>query len=504
MNQRVMIAESDEDLAGLLVEQLRWTRPELEVCRSTNADGLFEQMRQQLPDLLIVDLRLPGLNEAGLLPNVRNLAARLPVIVMAADCKPDERRLALRYGVSGWLEKPFKPEELLSTLAWALRDEVRAPDWRERLAESAFALRAVESAMSAATLEDTEDGHPFCLTQTPLQQQVAETSTFSVVAPGAPDWDDAEVAIIPLAEPLAGVTTGLRRTYGIPLRELAMAADTATIEVVSLRPQRVQLAPPLPGTQPDKEIVSPAWMANLLQGDQFLEAPSLRADLMQPGEVGQNWIYQAGKYCLKTSRHFCFDDPAAAHAYLETYLQKHAALGELYPDHTFFVLTPDPQGQFWLWTIAPWLVTLEMELADAVQQRDEVALATALCKFAEAVQRSLQLALQKQLLLNVQPSKFASLYAGGPLVYVADEIGQGGRLPNIGAAIFSCAATYAAWPQALHVYLDVLGVGLSHRFNGEQVRQLDLLRAVSEVPLQAGALREAQTQLIERIQSCLG
>ena len=53
--------------------------------------------------------------------------------------------------------------------------------------------------------------------------------------------------------------------------------------------------------------------------------------------------------------------------------------------------------------------TLEAELTDAVRQKDEVALAAALCKFAEAVQRSLQLALQKQLLLDVRPANFASM-----------------------------------------------------------------------------------------------
>lgn len=517
MKQRVLIAESDETLAGMLANQIRLARPELEIRHIPDSTRLFEQIQRQVPDLLIADLRLPGLNGAELLPTVRGLAARLPVIVLAAECKPDERRVALRHGVSGWLEKPFKPEELLSTVAWALRDEVRAPDWRERLAESAFALKAVESAMSAAAqlataklptakFEDGGNGHAINFTLDLLVNEAtasdAGNTPLSDAATDTPDWSEAEVAIIPLHEVPPEARVGRRRTYGRPMGELAMATATATIEVVSLQPEPVHLAPPLPGSQPDKEIVSPAWMASLLLDAQFLETPALRTDLLRSGDFGQRWIYQAGKYCLKTSRQLCFNNPAAAHAYLETYLQKHAALGELYPDNTFFVLTPDVQGQFWLWTISPWLVTLEMELADAVKQNDEVALAAALCKFAEAVQRALQLALQKQLLLKIHPAKFASMYAGGPLVYVADEIGHGTRLPDIGPAVFACAADYAAWPQALHVYLDLLGISLSHRFTREQVRQLDLARAVSEVPLATEALRAAQAQLVERIQSC--
>lgn len=506
MKQQVVIAEPDEKLAELLAVQLRQARPELEVRHSTDSAQLLEQMQQQLPDLLITDLRLPGLEGADLLPQVRDFAARLPVIVMAAECRPDERRVALRYGVSGWLEKPFQSEELLSTVAWALRDEVRAPDWRERLAESAFALKAVEAAMStAAKLADVRNRHTLDFNQASLVRYSAESHSSnlptSATGTDASDWGEVEVAIIPLNESYQEKNLGVRRTYGRPKNELAMAAATATIEIPAPKPEPIQSTPPLPGSQPDKEIVSPAWMAKLLLDEQFLETPTLRTDLISPADSGQHWIYQAGKYCLKTSRQLCFDNPAAATAYLETFLQKHTALGELYPDHTFFVLTPDEHGCYWLWAISPWLVTLESELTEAVNQNDEVALAAALCKFAEAMQRSLQLALQKKLLLKVHPAHFASMYAGGPLVYVADEIGQGTRLPDIGKAMFACARDYAAWPQALHVYLDLLGVGISNRFNREQVCQLDLLRAVSEVQLDTEALRAAQAQLLERIQN---
>jgi CheY-like chemotaxis protein len=258
--------------------------------------------------------------------------------------------------------------------------------------------------------------------------------------------------------------------------------------------------PPWPGRAPAAELVTPMWMADMLLSEIGPYEPRLRTDLLKskPGV----WLYQLGRYCLRTSLQKRYPDRASAEAAMQVCLRDHMALGELHPCDTFFVLTPDATGAYWLWTIAPWLITLEAELTLALKQRDEVALAAGLCKFAEAVLCSLQLALEQRLLLAVEPGNFATLYEGGPLVYVGAEIEHGYCLTDVGQMILTRAEEFAAWPQAVSVYLDVLGVGVCSRFNREKVRQLDLLRSLREVPCTSAYLQSAQTRLIDRIRRC--
>lgn len=258
--------------------------------------------------------------------------------------------------------------------------------------------------------------------------------------------------------------------------------------------------PPWPGRTTAAELVTPLWMAEVLSSEIGPYEPQLRTDLIKskPGV----WLYQRGRYCLRTSINHRYPDRASAEAAIQVCLRDHLALGELHAGDTFFVLSPDTEGQYWLWTVSAWLTTLEAELTQSLQQQDEVALAAALCKFAEAILCSLQLALESRLLLTVEPANFATIYEGGPLVYVADEIEHGYCLSNIGQTILSRAEEFAAWPQAVSVYLDVLGVGVCSRFKREQVRQLDLLRSLRDVSASTQDLQNAQARLIDRIRRC--
>jgi hypothetical protein len=309
-----------------------------------------------------------------------------------------------------------------------------------------------------------------------------------------------------LEQPLQFSEPG-RRTQTLRLESLAPQSNPeapAPAAATALPPQ-IESAnslphPPWPGRGTDPEMVTPMWMAEVLLSEIGPYEPRLRTDLIKsrPGA----WLYQLGRYCLRTTINKRFPDRKTAEAAIQVCLRDHTALGELHAGDTFFVLTPDAEEQYWLWTVSAWLTTLEAELTLALKQQDEVALAAGLCKYAEAILCSLQLALGKRLILTVEPANFATVYEGGPLVYVDDEIEHGYCLANVGQTILSIAETYADWPQAVSVYLDVLGVGVCSRFKREQVRRLDLLRSLRDVPANSPALQTAQARLIDRIRRC--
>jgi two-component system response regulator AtoC len=90
------------------------------LCASSGEEAL-ELYRKHEPDLVTLDLSLPGMDGIATLRALRELAPRLPVIVISGVTDTRAIANAVKHGASDFLRKPFEPEELESALAKALR-----------------------------------------------------------------------------------------------------------------------------------------------------------------------------------------------------------------------------------------------------------------------------------------------------------------------------------------------------------------------------------------------
>jgi len=92
---------------------------------STASDGAdaLKLLKEQVFDLLITDIRLPGMDGISLLKNARELQSHLAVIVMTAYAKVDNAVEAMKNGAFDYVTKPFKFDELLLTVQRALSYE---------------------------------------------------------------------------------------------------------------------------------------------------------------------------------------------------------------------------------------------------------------------------------------------------------------------------------------------------------------------------------------------
>ena len=88
----------------------------------TATDGLngLEQARRISPDLIILDLMLPGLSGEQLLTEVRQISD-VPVIILSAKTSEDQRIFGLNIGADDYLTKPFSPRELVARAQAQLR-----------------------------------------------------------------------------------------------------------------------------------------------------------------------------------------------------------------------------------------------------------------------------------------------------------------------------------------------------------------------------------------------
>src|ERR1044072_5325148 len=121
MGARIMIVEDEEPLALLLRNNLGAEGYEVEtIARGDDADT---RLREQPPDLVILDWMLPGLSGIEL---CRRLRARpetkaLPIIILTARGEESERIRGLATGADDYIVKPFSVPELIARVRALLR-----------------------------------------------------------------------------------------------------------------------------------------------------------------------------------------------------------------------------------------------------------------------------------------------------------------------------------------------------------------------------------------------
>lgn len=150
--QTILIIDDDEAIGDLEQEVL--TRAGYRTLRAYAGTEALLLLKEQQPDLILLDLMLPGLSGEALLPKL----AGIPVIVVSAKAAVSDKVSLLLGGAADYLTKPFDTKELLARIAVRLRERQGAP------------LGAVYTCgplrLDTASHAVTADGAPVALTRT--------------------------------------------------------------------------------------------------------------------------------------------------------------------------------------------------------------------------------------------------------------------------------------------------------------------------------------------------
>jgi CheY-like chemotaxis protein len=113
-----------------LVEQLIARRPELRMLSAADGELGIEFARAYRPEVILMDVNLPGISgiEAMKILRADPSTAHIPIIALSANAVPHDVEKALAAGFFGYLTKPIKVDEFLSTLNIALEHSNREPD----------------------------------------------------------------------------------------------------------------------------------------------------------------------------------------------------------------------------------------------------------------------------------------------------------------------------------------------------------------------------------------
>jgi DNA-binding response OmpR family regulator len=118
---RVLVVEDDPDIAELIRRYLE--REGYRVDRLAAGDRVVAQARIDRPDLIVLDLMLPGLDGLLVCQALRQdpVTAGVPVIMLTARGEESDRIRGLELGGDDYLVKPFSPKELVARVAALLR-----------------------------------------------------------------------------------------------------------------------------------------------------------------------------------------------------------------------------------------------------------------------------------------------------------------------------------------------------------------------------------------------
>ena len=162
--QRILVIEDEEDILALIHYNLG--KEGFQVLTATSGEKGLEQARQELPDLVVLDLMLPGMSGLEVCRKLKqsNSSARIPVILLTARGEEGDVVAGLEIGADDYVTKPYSHKVLAARVRTVLR---RASEEHEEQSDGPIKLH--ELVVHPGRNEVLVDGAQVELTYTEFQ-----------------------------------------------------------------------------------------------------------------------------------------------------------------------------------------------------------------------------------------------------------------------------------------------------------------------------------------------
>ena len=120
--KHILIIDDDIHIGNIIKEAL--IKEDYQVSRAYSGTEALYVLSASKPDLILLDLMLPGLSGEEVLPQIKDI----PVIVVSAKIDVDDKVELLLGGAADYITKPFEMKELLARITVALRGSVVSTD----------------------------------------------------------------------------------------------------------------------------------------------------------------------------------------------------------------------------------------------------------------------------------------------------------------------------------------------------------------------------------------
>ena len=115
----VLVVDDDQDLAEMLGIVLNGVGMEVDLV--SRGDEAIEVFRNSQPDLVLLDIMLPGADGIEVCKAIRKHSTRVPIVMLTAKSDTNDIVKGLEAGADDYMVKPFKPSELVARIRTRLR-----------------------------------------------------------------------------------------------------------------------------------------------------------------------------------------------------------------------------------------------------------------------------------------------------------------------------------------------------------------------------------------------
>jgi two-component system, OmpR family, alkaline phosphatase synthesis response regulator PhoP len=168
---RILVAEDDPDIGSLLEHYLRKAGFVATIVNSGR--DVLPEIKRETPELVVLDLMLPGLDGLALCRAIRADAATaaIPIIMLTAKSEESDRIVGLELGADDYITKPFSPNEVVARIRALLRRANRPAPADSRLSYGTLLVDVERHVVKVSGIEVKLTAKEFLLLQYLMQHR---------------------------------------------------------------------------------------------------------------------------------------------------------------------------------------------------------------------------------------------------------------------------------------------------------------------------------------------
>lgn len=152
MSQSIYLADDEKNIRKLI--SLFLSQEGFSVQTFSNGDSLLAACKKSLPNLVILDIMMPGTDGLSICSQLRQENSDLPIIIVSAKDSPFDRITGLTLGSDDYLIKPFLPQELVARVRALLRRSQKTSQPLDVPTELTFGALTLSPSLHSATLNN--------------------------------------------------------------------------------------------------------------------------------------------------------------------------------------------------------------------------------------------------------------------------------------------------------------------------------------------------------------